>query len=485
MQTGLYSKKPVTVVEIGNDWLKVVENSPSSSGRVISKASFTKLASINDTVSAEVARVFKNLNLSKQGVITYVPRHLVTARVLEFPSTDPKEINDMVSLQVSKQTPYSKEEIFSTHKTLSSDKEGYTKVMLVIARRNIVTERVETLQKAGVEVSRVAVSTEGAYNWFTVAYPSEMMSEPLQANVVLDVDSNYSDFIIIRKEGTIFTRSILIGANQLVDEFDKWQDKFVEEVGHSVELYQGEQRGSKIGKIFLIGAGKGIKGLADTLGAKLGIPVEAADQTKNMRIKPGLNLPQDPNLNLVSASALFGIAIKHKEISLDLTPSGLRMQRRMEDKRKQLVITGALLALIVTFLSLILLTNIYSKNAYLKELKDRISRIEKDANDIEKMRQKIAVVEKRLDARGASINILMDIYRLTPKEIYMTSISIEEKNKATIKGRASALSDVYKYAKTLEDSSLFEKVNTNYANTKREDNIEYADFEIVCFCEKK
>ena len=472
-------KKPVTVIEIGNDWLKVAENSPSSPGRMISKVSFTKLASITDTVSAEIARVFKELGLNKQEVVTYIPRHLITARVLEFPSTDPKEINDMVSLQVSKQTPYSREEIFSSHKILASEREGYTKVMLVIARRNLVTERVETIQKAGIEVTRVGISTEGVCNWFNIAYPDEIRTEPLQAIAVLDVDSNYSDFIVLRKTGAVFSRSILIGANQLMDEFEKWQEKFIEEVKHSIELYQSEQHGVKVMKIALSGAGKNIKDLLEMLKAKTGLPAEVAIPVKNMRIKDGINVLQNPNFNFVSVSALFGIAVKHKELELDLTPSGLRIRQLMDEKRRQLVVSGILFSAIIMLLSLILLANLYSKNAYLAQLDRKISRIQQDANDIEDMRRKLSIVEKRLDARGSSIDMLNEIYRLTPKEIYLTSIAVEEKNKITLKGRASALSDVYKYAKTLEDSPHFEKVNTNYANTKRENNVEYADFEIA------
>lgn len=478
-------KKPVTVIEIGNDWLKIAENSPSAPGRVISKVNLTKLAQINEPVASALSRIFKENNLNRQGVVTYLPRNLVTVRVLEFPSTDPKEINDMVNLQVTKQTPYSKDEIYSSHKVVSSDREGYTKVMLVIARRSLVSERVDTLLNAGLTVERVGVSTEGVFNWFCVAYPNELTADAQRSVVVLDVDSNYSDFMVVRKEGPVFTRSILVGANQLMEELDKWQDKFVEEVRHSIDLYQGEQRGAKVVKVMLSGAGKNVRDLSGTLGAKLGVMVENAAPVKNMRIKDGMNVLQDPNLNFVSVSALFGIAVRHKELDLDMTPHDLRIQRKTEEKRKQLMVMGVLATSIVMLISLTLLTSIYSKNAYLKQLKDRIAKIEPGAKDVEQMRNRINLVANRLDAKGTTINLLSEIYKLTPREISLSAISISERDRATLKGRANALSDVYKYAKTLQDSKYFEKVNTNYANKKIENNVEYADFEVVCYYEAK
>ncbi len=478
-------KKPVTVIEIGNDWLKIAENAPSALGRVISKVSLVKLAQINEPVAAALARIFKEHNLNKQGVVTYLPRHLVTVRVLEFPSTDPKEINDMVGLQVTKQTPYSKDEIYSSHKIVSSDREGYTKVMLVIARRSLVSERVEAIFSAGMAVERVGVSTEGVYNWFSVAYPHEFTSDVQRSVVVIDVDSNYSDFMVLREGGPVFTRSILVGANQLMEEFDKWHEKFAEEAKHSIDLYQGEQRGAKVVKVILSGAGKNIQGLNIALEAKLGILVENAIPVKNMRIKDSVNVLQDPNFNFVSVSALFGIAIRHKELDLDMTPHDLRIQRKMERKRKQLMVMGVLATSIVMFISLILLTSIYSKNAYLDQLKEKIAKVEPESKEVEEMRKKISLVANRLDAKGTTINLLSEIYKLTPREVSLSAISISERDRATLKGRANALSDVYKYAKTLEDSGYFEKVNTNYATTKRENNVEYADFEVVCYYEKR
>ena len=66
----------------------------------------------------------------------------------------------MVSLQVGKQTPYSRDEIIFTYKMIGVSTAGYTKVMLVIARRNLVNARVEVLQKAGIEVEKVTMSSE-------------------------------------------------------------------------------------------------------------------------------------------------------------------------------------------------------------------------------------------------------------------------------------------------------------------------------------
>jgi Tfp pilus assembly PilM family ATPase len=473
-------KKPVVVVEIGNDWLKIVENNPTSGDRCISKIYLVKLARIKESVVEAISKIFKDLKLNKQSVITYIPRHLVTVRILEFPSTNAKEISDMVNLQIGKQTPYSKEEIISSHRIIDAEREGYTKVMLVIARRNLVSERVEVLRKAGIEVDKVAVSSEGVYNWFSIAYREELNLGP-DAFILADIDSNYSDFVIIRKGKFVFSRNILIGANHLLEEPEKWQDKFIEELRYSIELYHSEERDLKVVKIFLSGTARYISDLDRTLSTRLDIPAQNTDPVKNIRIgKEAGDLLGGEGFRSVSVSGLFGASIKHKELELDLTPSEVRIQKLMEEKRKHLTVMGILFSSIVMMASLLLLTNIYNKNSYLAQLKQKISRIESQANEVERMRMQISLVEKRLDAKGASINILNEIYKLTPREIYFTNINIEEKKQAILRGRAFAMSNVFEFVTTLENSPYFEGVKTTYTTTKKEKDAEYAEFEIMC-----
>jgi Tfp pilus assembly protein PilN len=406
----------------------------------------------------------------------------VTIRILEFPSTDPKEINDMVALQVGKQTPYSREEIIFSYRPINVERHGYTKVMLVIARKNIINARVESLQKAGIEVDKVAVSSEGVFNWFSIGYLSEI-KKSADGTILLDVDSNYSDFIVIYKGQFFYTRNILIGANHLLDEADKWLEKFTEEVTHSIELFHNEERDVEIGKIFLSGAAKNIAGLEGSLNAKLSFPVEFTDPFHKIKIRSDIRIFREQECAYVSPSPLLGISIKSKDLLLDLTSAELRHQKEMELKRKQITLMGILAAAIVTVGSIVLLIAIYTKNAYLAQIKKQIAQIDKEATYVESMRKHIDLVEDRLDAKQRSINVLHEVHRLTPKEIYFTNINIEEKKRTILQGRAQAMSTVFSFVTTLEGSPFFENVTTTYTTTKKEAGEEYTKFEIICMYE--
>jgi len=480
---GFESGKPLVVVEIGNEWLKIAESRPAA-GRCITKAKFVRLSEIKGPLHEAIAKIFKNLRLNKHAVIMYIPRHLVNVRILELPSIDPQEIKDIVNLQMGKQTPYSKDEIVSSYSIIDTSREGYIKIMLVIARRNIVTERLEALEKNGIELERVALSSEGVYNWFKIAYMPGVKEDYSETVALVDIDSNYSDFIIVRGRKMVFSRNIFIGANNILETQSNWQEKFIEEISRSVERYRSEEKNVKLSRIFLSGAARMIKGLDQVLSAKLDIPTETTDPFKNIVIKKNVGVLPDEDSRAISVSPLFGIALMPKALEFDLMPQEARIYRLMEARRKALTVMGILFAAIAMMASSFLLAGIYNKTSYLGRLKKEISRVGKNADEARKMRVRISLVEKRLDAKGTSLDILNEVHKLIPKEIYFTSINIEEKKQAILKGRASAMSDVFRFVTTLENSPYFKNAKTTYTTTKKEEDKEYADFEIICMYEK-
>ncbi len=487
-------RKPAVVVEIGNDWLKVMEGTPSGQESIITKANFKKLVEIKEPVTVALAKIFKDLRLSPHGIIACIPRHLVTVRILEFPSTNPRDIRDMVSLQVGKQTPYSRDEIIFTYKTIGVNAAGYTKVMLVIARRNLVNARVEVLQKAGIEVEKVTMSSEGLAHWFRMTYWEETSPGKAkvyddvklddQAVICVDIDSNYSDFIVLRKGKLVYTRNFLVGANHLLGDDVTWREKFSEEIVHSMGLYQNEERDAKIVQLFLCGSAAHIPQLAEVLGAKAGVPVVLTEPTRQIHLVKGLALFQNNEGRFVSPCPLIGMSLGAATLELDLTSSELRIKKQMEGRRKQVTMTGVLMLSIIMMLSTLFFIVFYGKSSYLAGIKKSIASIEKDASEVEQMRSAINLVKGRLDAKKSSINILNEIARLTPKEIYFTNINIEENKQTVLQGRAAAMSNVFEFVTTLENSPYFENVQTTYTTTKKEKNTEYAKFEIICMHEK-
>ena len=477
-------RKATIVVEIGNDWLKVLESAPAPAGSEIMKMSLLKLSQIKEGMSAAVSKIFKDLSLGKQSVVLCIPRHLITVRVLDLPSTDSREINDMVNLQVGKQTPYSKEEIVSAHNIMYSDREGYTKVILAVAHRNIINVRIETLKSAGINIDKVLISSEGVYNWFSLLYSPQIKPAPSETVALLDIDSNYSDFIAIRNGKLVFTKNIFLGANHLLNEPGPSLSKLVEELKRCLKRYSIEEKNSSIKKLYLCGAAKGIEGIDVILADSLDIAAEKTDALKNVKMKDDIRFAQMPNMKFVSLTPVLGMALGSPGLGLDMTPVEQKVSKLMEKKRKDLTIVGVLFISIVMTLSFLSVMSLYYKNTYLGQLKKKVAEVSNESGDVDKMRAGIELAKRTLDAKKSSLNILREIYALVPPEISLGSIDVDENKQVVLKGRGFVMSDVFKFVKKLEDSPIFADVKASYTRTKKEKEgdreTEYVEFEIVC-----
>ena len=96
--------KEALFVEIGNDWIKIIQAEIGKRGVTITRAHLEPLD--DDVIIADnIAAALKNKKFSASTVFACLPRQAVNLRLLELPSTDSSEIADMVDLQIGRQTP--------------------------------------------------------------------------------------------------------------------------------------------------------------------------------------------------------------------------------------------------------------------------------------------------------------------------------------------------------------------------------------------
>jgi hypothetical protein len=193
---------------------------------------------------------------------------------------------------------------------------------------------------------------------------------------------------------------------------------------------------------------------------------------------------QEGSITSVSLTSLVGAALKKTAPELDLTPGEHKILKLMEKKRKELTVMGILFLSMVMMMTFFLFISFYYKSAYLSRLKKQVKEISAESGDIEKMRLSVDLVKHNLDAKNSTLGILHEIYGITPAEISLSSIDIDENKQAVLKGRGFAMSDVFKFIKMLEESKLFANVKASYTRTKKDKDgdrdVEYAEFEIIC-----
>jgi len=471
-------------VEIGSDWLKIAQFKSSAGGVGISALHLEKIAEDGSTLTKSIADAFKKQRLATASVIACLPRQMVNIRMLELPSTDSDEIADMVDLQIGKQTPYSRDEIASAYRIMGSGREGYTRVMLAIVQRSVLRKRFFVLEEAGLDVARMSVSSEGILNWCSRIESSG--EGETKAIVLLDVDSFYSDFSVVSNGSLVFTRSILIGANQLLGDYEKWKEKLAQEVKRSLETCRGECPGLEPEKLLVTGAGPQIEeSLPPYLAESLNIPSEAVDCAQTLARLPRTPDLRDPAYRAVSLTPLIGIGMSPGSLGFDLVPDSVRLRKGLVEKARNLSALGMLVLTALISASLYATVKFFLKKQRLDRLRSEFAQTAPTAREVERQLEIIKVVGRRQDAGFDVINLLAAIQRLVPADVYFDSLEVDlESKRVMLGGTSGERKDIRPLIKGLEQSSLLRNIRED-SDTGQDPKTKRYRFQVACELETR
>ncbi|MDP8298193.1 MAG: pilus assembly protein PilM [Candidatus Orphnella occulta] len=472
-------KKIITVLELDNDWLKVVQVQVSGQERRISKIIVEQVASSKDDKAPDrISALLKELNVDSSLLTVSIPHQLVVIKSLELPSVNPAEVKDMVELQIGKQTPFTKEEIIYDYEIVSTNAEGYSRITLVIVHQDVVRTYLKTLEKAGLMTERIALSSEGLFDWRKIACKQEASGQPY---ALIDVDYDMSDFIVNLGDKVIFYRNISVGFLQSAEALDKWHAKFIEEINHSIYAYHSEMINEEITRIIITGAEILTTSLnKDILKAVVGLPVDIIPQTENITLTDKCLIGYSGIANNVSLSCLFGLALNPDGIRINLIPQQLQIEKEVREKGKDLYFFGMYLAFILAIASSIFLGRLYTKEQYLKELKQQVAKVQGRVSTISNMIDETETIKLRSNTKNLVLNCIFENHKIIPPDIYLTSIRFNGKDRLTIRGASTIMSEIFKFVNVLEESKYFEDVKTKFVTTRKVKGGDLTEFEIIC-----
>ena len=172
------------------------------------------------------------------------------------------------------------------------------------------------------------------------------------------------------------------------------------------------------------------------------------------------------------------------ELKVDLVPEEVRLARALEERGRELIKIGIFVLAVFVLVFFILLSNIFFKSAYLKNLDERYAPMIGESEKLEKDYARVSTIRHYLENRGYSLEVLTELHRLTPSEMALTDIRLDEQRKFSIKGTAEAMSVVFSFVDGMEKSKYFRDVKTKYTTKRRDGLKEFTDFEITAAIER-
>lgn len=468
-------------IEIGSEHLKLIQLKDTLNKKELVNLISRPIAGLPDIeVSKIIKASLEELNLKNPRVVSVIPAHQVITKNIEIPSIDPKEIREIVNLQASRHTPYSREEIIVDYIELGIYKNSYTKILLVIITNAVIKKQFELMAQAGFRPQRVIFAAEALAKFSQKYLRLETDSFPA---AIIHIDESHTCFEIAFKSKPFFIRSIPIGVKHLMQEKEKYEVKFIEEIKNSLEAYQSENIEKSPPLIVLTGALEELGAQEELLHNVLCIPVKSIPYFKNLLLSAAV-LSSPSLVKHVSFLDVLASGFLWQELKVDLIPQEAKLRKSLEERAGDLIKTGVLTLAVFALVFFILAGRIYFKSSYLSRLNTKYKAIHQEAEKLEKDFSRNKSIRKYILHQGYSLEILTALYDVIPPGLEFDDIKFDSKGKFSLRGSAESMSSVFSLVDNMGELRYFKNVKLGQTAKRKSGLRDVTDFEVTAALNK-
>jgi len=464
------------ILEIGNNTVKILWGRAKLKDFQIANVVIKRIQQDSPESLAEaITSTLDKKTLKKfKPVVLSIPRNQATLRNLKFPSKDKRELDNIVSLHLTQQVPYSREEIIHNYQILEEDSPGYTEILLGIVHRKLLIKSFAALEKLNLSPENVLLSTCGLREFLRKARILKDNDQELKACV--DVASDYSDFVIFRSRNILFSKSIPIGASQLKDE-DKLV-KFIGEIKQAMVVFQTDKRGS-VTECYISGASLAETSLKPGVRMALNLPVSTL-RPENVVTSLKKVEGYDKISNEVSITSLLGMALDPLSDKLNFVLPEAKLRKDVKLMTRNFVVLGSVVAYLLVLMLLGFSGKIYTKQGFLSAVKDEARTLEAKNSLPIKALDKIKAVRGFTRQKDSVLYYYYELTKVIPDNITVDRLIYTKAKEFSMVGRGTDMGEIFNFVRVLNDAGIFGKVELRYSRKKISGDAEFNEFEIMC-----
>ncbi|MCG8430568.1 MAG: PilN domain-containing protein, partial [Candidatus Omnitrophica bacterium] len=376
----------------------------------------------------QIKEFIRKNRINPRYLVLGIPRSQVSVRYLNLPTLKEEELKRMVDYEVTGLFPCKPQELIYDHVLIDKASDGYSRIMLVAARKSFLNGVCETLKNAGLIPDAVSVSTFSLYHQFIRRH------RPDAAYLVVYHDTRHLELMLIENKKPVFSRAFPLGEKETPESICR-------KIKETVIILQ--TKGFRIDMIVarVPGAGR----LEQMLREETGREVETDDTL-------------DPAEGLLGARRDFRHAV-------NLVPVEFKHTKRVKKSKRAFLYFGLLLFVNLTFAVNIVMVRKKVRSEYLGWLESEIARIEKPASRIQQRIEDMRLLQHSLTSGRLSLALLAEVYRLAPEEMSLTLLEItheETGGRITLKGSAQSSQETLAFAQELKQSAFITAAEVSY-----------------------
>lgn len=300
-------------VDIGSYAIKAVELSKEKDNFKIKNLAYVKVENpgSRDSLLQAIKESANKANILNKEVNIAISGPSIIVRFIELPRMTGDELRNAISFEAEKYIPFSSDEVIIDHQLLIPHlgDENKMLVLLVAAKKDLITERLNLLNEAGLSAGILDVSSFANINAFLLGGTSRKMDK---IAALVDIGAKATDINIIDGDILYFTRNIQLGGNDITKvlsdarsvDLNSAEDmkvnpslkaslvneaikpilhNIIDEIRLSFSYYEN-QSGKSIEEVFLTGGSSKVSNFYNMLKENLGVAVVPWNITEHMEL---------------------------------------------------------------------------------------------------------------------------------------------------------------------------------------------------------
>jgi type IV pilus assembly protein PilM len=169
-------------------------------------------------VTDAVRQLWSRLRLRQKEVAIAIAGHSVIIKKITVPAMKPDELAANIRNEAEHHIPFGRDDVeIDYHVTNPMTPSGQTELLLVAAKKEVVSDYIQVVRDANLSPQIVDVAAFASQNGFEANYALD----PRETIVLINVGAAISNINIVRSGVSLFTRDVTIGGNAFTEEIQK------------------------------------------------------------------------------------------------------------------------------------------------------------------------------------------------------------------------------------------------------------------------
>lgn len=418
--------------------------------------------SATDGSLASALRTFRGKHaLDGDTVCTVMPRHDMTARILELPSHDETEIEGMVRLGAEEYVPYPVEDLVIDQCVLRKLPDGQATVLAAFVHKDAVEHHVGVLRDAGIQPDEIYMSTACLAAACMHAKAGE------ERYMLVNIASSGLEVLGMHGGRLEYGRGVAVAQGWEADGEPNTGAvaELSTEVRASLSAYRRDSEdGEGAQRIYLCSEWAELGPACEVLFQETGQECEPAGFAKSL-IAQGAEKVHDA-LPLSSLGAALA-ALGQTEVQISLVPRSVVAERERSGRQRSLLLGGGLAAAIALVCTGIYGQAVYQRTRYMNDLQSRIAALRPVAEEVERKQARLARLHEHVNSEGSAVELLARLCEIMPPAgINLSRFVFSHGEGIVVEGHAETVAGVFRLLDDLRAAG--EEDVPQFAHAQRE-----------------